>query len=69
MRAMAAARWRSSSSSTAGGGAASASPSPANNTGAIAFWHQVLEAFAPYTEAPLVRADGLARIEQRFVVS
>jgi predicted acetyltransferase len=41
----------------------------ANNTGAIAFWHQVLEAFAPYTEAPLARADGLARIEQRFVVS
>jgi predicted acetyltransferase len=41
----------------------------ANNTGAIAFWRQALEAFAPYTEAPLVRADGLARIEQRFVVS
>jgi predicted acetyltransferase len=41
----------------------------ANNQGAIAFWHRVLGSFAPYTEAPLSHADGIARIEQRFVVS
>ena len=41
----------------------------ANNKGAIAFWHRVLDGFAPYTEAPLTYPDGLGRIEQRFVVS
>ena len=39
----------------------------ANNDAAIAFWHRVLDGFAPYAEAPLARADGIARIEQRFV--
>jgi predicted acetyltransferase len=41
----------------------------ANNGGAIAFWRCVLGGFAPYTEASLTYADGLGRIEQRFVVS
>src|SRR5262245_6970847 len=40
----------------------------ANNTPAIAFWHRVLDGFVAYTEAPLEYADGLRRIEQRFVV-
>jgi predicted acetyltransferase len=41
----------------------------ANNTAAIAFWHRVLAGFAPFAEAPLDYADGMGRIEQRFVVS
>jgi len=41
----------------------------ANNQGAIAFWRRVLGGFAPYTEAPRGHADGIERIEQRFVVS
>jgi predicted acetyltransferase len=41
----------------------------ANNTGAIAFWRRVLGGFAPFTEASLTYPDGIARIEQRFVVS
>jgi predicted acetyltransferase len=41
----------------------------ANNQGAIAFWHRVLDGFAAYTEAPLTYPDDLGRIEQRFVVS
>src|SRR3989440_3021102 len=41
----------------------------ANNRGAIAFWRHVLGGFAPYTEAPFRHADGIERIEQRFVVS
>jgi predicted acetyltransferase len=41
----------------------------ANNRGAIAFWRRVLGGFARYTEAPLSHADGIERIEQRFVVS
>jgi predicted acetyltransferase len=40
-----------------------------NNTAAIAFWHRVLDHFAPYAEAPLTYPDGLGRLEQRFVVS
>ena len=40
----------------------------ADNTTAIAFWHRVLDGFVAYTEAPLAYADGLRRIEQRFVV-
>ena len=78
-------RLRSSSSSTGGAGAASASsfarqlltPFPGaleaaracQQPGAIAFWRRVLGGFAPYTEAPLGHADGIERIEQRFVVS
>ena len=41
----------------------------ANNAPAIAFWHSVLAAFAPFTEAPLDYGDSFGRIEQRFVVS
>jgi len=40
-----------------------------NNQRAIAFWHRVLDGFAPYEEAPLAYSDGMPRIEQRFVVS
>ncbi len=40
----------------------------ANNARAIAFWHRVLQAFAPYEEGPLAYPDGVPRIEQRFVV-
>jgi predicted acetyltransferase len=40
-----------------------------NNTAAIAFWHRVLDGFAPYLEAPLTYPDGIGRLEQRFVVS
>jgi predicted acetyltransferase len=41
----------------------------ANNDAAIAFWRRVLRDFARYTEAHLRHADGIGRIEQRFVVS
>jgi predicted acetyltransferase len=40
----------------------------ASNAPAIAFWHRVLDGFAAYSEAPLGYPDGVARIEQRFVV-
>jgi predicted acetyltransferase len=41
----------------------------ANNTDAIAFWRRVLAGFAPYAEASLAGSDGVARLEQSFVVS
>ena len=41
----------------------------ANNQGAITFWRRVLAGFAPYAEAPIEHADGIDRLEQRFVVS
>jgi predicted acetyltransferase len=41
----------------------------ANNQDAIAFWRRVLGGFALYTETSLRHADGIERIEQRFVVS
>ena len=41
----------------------------ANNHGAIAFWRRVLAGFAPYAETAIDHADGIDRIEQRFVVS
>ena len=39
----------------------------AANAGATRFWRRVLADLGDYTEAPLTRDDGLARIEQRFV--
>jgi predicted acetyltransferase len=41
----------------------------ADNRGAVAFWRRALSGLVAYTEAPLAYPDGLARIEQRFVVS
>ena len=41
----------------------------ANNSGAIAFWRQVLEGFARYSEVHRDHPDGIGRIEQCFDVS
>ena len=38
------------------------------NKRAIAFWRRVIGEITNYTEAPLMREDGVERLEQRFVV-
>ena len=38
------------------------------NERATAFWRRVIGEIADYTEAPLMRDDGVPRIEQRFVI-